>query len=159
MRGAEDLRRRAWWVPLGVAIVYVAARAITPILSKLGHPGAALDDAYIHFQYARAFAEGHPFRFQAGEPISTGATSFAWPIVLSVPYLLGLRGESILWAAWTLAFVALGALAYEAYRLTEPLAGRAAAAGAAAMTLAFGGHIWCAASGMEVVPFAWLVAF
>jgi hypothetical protein len=144
---------------LAIATAALARRTIHGVLEKLGHPGAALDDAYIHFQYARAFAEGHPFRFQAGEPISTGATSFAWPIVLSVPWLFGLRGESIMWAAWTISFVALGALAYEAYRLTEPLAGRAAGMGAGAMTLLFGGHVWCAASGMEVVPFAWLVAF
>lgn len=128
------------------------------MLAKLGHPGAALDDAYIHFQYARAIAEGHPFRFQAGEPISTGATSFLWPMVLSPFYLVGFRGESILWPAWALAFLALGALSYETYALTKPLAGRGAAIGAGAMTLAFGGLVWGAASGMEVVPFAWLIA-
>ena len=95
------------------------------MLGKLGHPGAALDDAYIHFQYARAIAEGHPLRFQAGEPISTGATSFLWPALLAVPYALGVRGESILWATWVLSFVALGALAYETYAISRPLAGRA----------------------------------
>ncbi|AKU94009.1 hypothetical protein AKJ09_00673 [Labilithrix luteola] len=121
-------------------------------------PGATLDDAYIHFQYARAIAEGHPFRFQAGEPISTGATSFLWPAVLAVPYLFGWHGEALLWPAWVLSYVALGALAYEAYRLARPLAGRTAGLGAGAMTLAFGGFAWCAASGMEVVPFAWVIA-
>jgi hypothetical protein len=150
--------RFARFAPLVVATIAVARAAIGGVLAKLGHPGAALDDAYIHFQYARAFAEGHPFRFQAGEPISTGATSFAWPLVLAAPYAAGLRGESILWAAWTLSFVALGALAYEAYALAKPLAGGAAAIGAGAMTLFFGGLVWGAASGMEVVPFAWLVA-
>ena len=150
--------RLARYLPLVLATALVARASIRAILAKLGHPGASLDDAYIHFQYARALAEGHPLRFQAGEPISTGATSFAWPALLSLPYLLGLRGESILWAAWLVSFVALGALAYEAYALTVPLAGRGAGIGAAGMTLAFGGLAWCAASGMEVVPFAWVLA-
>jgi hypothetical protein len=146
------------WAPLALATTLLAWRAIRGVLAKLGHPGAALDDAYIHFQYARAFAELHPFRFQAGEPISTGATSFLWPIALAPFYAIGFRGESILWPTWALAFAALAGLAYEAYRLAEPLTGRAAAIGAGAMVLAFGGNAWCAASGMEVVPFAWLIA-
>ena len=145
------------FLPLAVVTSLLARSSIQAVLGKLGHPGAALDDAYIHFQYARAFAEGHPLRFQAGEPISTGATSFLWPAVLAVPYALGVRGESILWATWVLSFVALGALAYESFAITRPLAGRAAGFGAGAMTLLFGGFAWSAASGMEVVPFAWVL--
>lgn len=144
--------------PLVLATALLARASIRAVLGKVGHPGAALDDSYIHFQYARAIAEGHPFRFQAGEPISTGATSFLWPALLAVPYALGLRGDAIMWAAWTLSFAALGALAYETYALARPLTGRAAALGAGAMTLAFGGFTWGAASGMEVVPFAWVLA-
>ncbi|MDB4944908.1 MAG: hypothetical protein JWP97_4442 [Labilithrix sp.] len=151
-------KRFAAWAPLVLGTAWLARASIRAIHAKLGHPGAALDDAYIHFQYARAIAEGHPFRFQAGEPISTGATSFAWPAVLAIPYALGLRGESIMWAAWALSYLALGALAYETYRLTAPLASKGAALGAAAMVLAFGGFAWGAASGMEVVPFAWVLA-
>ena len=152
------LKRAARWVPLVAATAWLAYRSIRGVVDRLGHPGATLDDAYIHFQYARAFAEGHPFRFQAGEAISTGATSFLWPIVLAPFYLVGFHGESILWPAWLLSYLALGGLAHEAYALAKPLAGRAAAVGAGAMVLAFGGFAWCAASGMEVVPFAWLIA-
>ncbi len=150
-------RRLAPFLPLVVVTALLARASIHAVYAKLGHPGAALDDAYIHFQYARAIAEGHPLRFQAGEPISTGATSFAWPALLALPYLIGFRGESILWITWALSFVALGALAYETYATTHPLAGRAAALGAGAMTLLFGGFAWSAASGMEVVPFAWVL--
>ena len=145
------------FLPLVVVTSLLAHSSIQAVLGKLGHPGAALDDAYIHFQYARALAEGHALRFQTGEPISTGATSFLWPAVLALPYAVGLRGESILWATWVLSFVALGALAYETFAITKPLAGRAAGFGAGAMTLLFGGFAWSAASGMEVVPFAWVL--
>jgi len=144
--------------PLVVAVVILAERAIAGILTKAGHPAASLDDAYIHFQYARALAEGHPLRFQAGAPITSGATSMLWPALLAPFWALGARGDAILWPAWFLSFAALGGLAWEAAKLTEPLAGRTAAIGAGAMTIAFGGFAWCAASGMEVVPFAWALA-
>lgn len=154
---AHRARAHLPFAPLVLGTALLARSSIKTVLEKVGHPAAALDDSYIHFQYARAIVEGHPFRFQAGEPISTGATSFLWPALLAIPYALGLRGDRILWGAWLFSFVALGALAYETYLLSRPLAGRGAAAGAAAMVLAFGGFAWGAASGMEVVPFAWVL--
>jgi hypothetical protein len=144
--------------PLSLAVAFLAERAIAGVLAKLGHAGATLDDAYIHFQYARALAEGHPLRFQAGEPFTSGATSMLWPALLAPFWALGAHGDALVWAAWAMSFLALGGLAWEAARLTERLAGRTAAVGAGAMVLAFGGFAWCAASGMEVVPFAWAIA-
>lgn len=151
-------RRALAWGPIALAVSLVAWRTIAAVLARVGHAAATLDDAYIHFQYARALAEGHPLRFQAGEPITSGATSMLWPAVLAPFWALGARGDAIVWAAWALSFVALGALAWESAALTGKLAGRAAAVGAGAMTIAFGGFVWCAASGMEVVPFAWAMA-
>lgn len=143
---------------LTLIVGVLAERAIGSILAKVGHAGAALDDAYIHFQYARALAEGHPLRFYAGAPRTSGATSVLWPLVLAPFWALGARDDAILWPAWALSFLALGGLAWEAARITERLAGRTAAAGAGAMTVAFAAFAWCAASGMETVPFAWAVA-
>jgi hypothetical protein len=157
-RWAAWKRRALRYGPLTLAVALLAQRAIARVLAKVGHPGAALDDAYIHFQYARAIAEWHPLRFQAGEPITSGATSMLWPALLAPFWALGFRDEAILWPAWALSFLALGGLAWEAAHLTERLAGRAAAVGAGAMTLVFGGLVWCAASGMEAVPFAWAMA-
>ncbi|WP_394832715.1 hypothetical protein LVJ94_40050 [Pendulispora rubella] len=157
-------RARPWhrtalaMAPVVLATLGLAHWAVSGVLAKLGHPGATLDDSFIHFQYARAFAEGHPLRFQAGEPISTGATSLLWPLVLAPFYLVGFRDLAILWPAWILSFAALVLLAQEVYRLARPLAGQAAALSAGAMVPAFGGLVWCAASGMEAVPFAWAIA-
>ncbi len=141
-----------------LAVAFVAERTIAAVLAKVGHPGATLDDAYIHFQYARAIASGHPLRYEAGAPVTSGATSMLWPLVLAPFWAVGARGEAILWPAWALSFAALGGLAWEASELTRKLAGRAAAVGAGAMTIASGGLVWCAASGMEVVPLAWTLA-
>ncbi len=144
--------------PVVLGVAFIAQRTIAAVLAKVGHPGAALDDAYIHFQYARALASGHPLRFQAGAPVTSGATSLLWPALLAPFWAVGMRDEAIVWAAWALSFAALGGLAWEAAALTSRLAGRVAAVGAGAMTIAFGGFVWCAASGMEVVPFAWAIA-
>jgi|HubBroStandDraft_1064217.scaffolds.fasta_scaffold04108_4 hypothetical protein len=163
--GASPAENRRSWNslllglgPLTVAVALLAHRAIAGVLLRVGHPGAPLDDAYIHFQYARALAEGHPLQFEAGAPVTSGCTSMLWPVLLAPFWALGARGEAILWPAWTLSFAALGALAWEAFHLTGRLAGRTAAVGAGAMTLSFGGFAWCAASGMEIVPFAWAIA-
>jgi hypothetical protein len=136
----------------------VAQKTISGVLAKVGHPAAALDDAYIHFQYARAIAEGHPWRFQADAETTSGATSMLWPMLLAPFWAIGARGDAILWPAWLISFGALAGLAWEAAALTDRLAGRTAAIGAGAMTVAFGGFTWFAASGMEVVPFAWAIA-
>jgi hypothetical protein len=54
-----------------------------------------LDDVYIHFQYARSFAEGTPYVYNMGEPPTSGATSFIYPILLSVGYLIGFKGLAL----------------------------------------------------------------
>ncbi len=153
------MRGKKWiaYAPIAITVLVIAVTTIRSVTALLGHAGAVLDDSYIHFQYARAIAEGHPLRYQAGEPISTGATSALWPMLLAPFYFIGFQGTAIVWVAWILSFAALGLLAHEAIEMTRPLAGNAAAVGAGAMVLFFGGHVWCAASGMEVVPFAWVM--
>src|SRR5215468_6484827 len=85
----ERARRAAPFLPLVIMTALVARAAIRAVIAKVGHPGATLDDAYIHFQYARAIAEGHPLRFQAGEPITSGSTSLLWPVLLAPFWLVG----------------------------------------------------------------------
>jgi hypothetical protein len=159
MPDSRRARSRAFAAALVAApTAWLAYRAIGGVLARLGHPGAALDDSYIHFQYARAIAEGHPFRFQAGEPFTMGATSLLWPVLLAPFHAVGFRDEAILWPAWAMSFVSLGFLAHEAFLLARRLTGIAVAAGAAAMVLSLCALTWFAASGMEVVPFAFCLA-
>src|SRR5215510_3257435 len=51
-----------------------------------------LDDVYIHFQYARQLAAGQPYVYNPGLPPSSGATSFLYPYILAVGYLIGFQG-------------------------------------------------------------------
>ncbi|GAB4472132.1 MAG: hypothetical protein Kow0088_06500 [Anaerolineales bacterium] len=57
--------------------------------------GFPLDDAWIHQTYARNFASGYGWSFEAGEP-SGGATAPLWTVLLSAGYRLNLN--PYLWA-------------------------------------------------------------
>ena len=147
--------RFAPYVPALIGSCVVGYLAMHGIVERTGEPAAPLDDSFIHLQYARRLAEGHFFSYVPGEGYTSGATSPLWPVLLAPFHALGLRGVSLLDAAWALGTLAHAAVAVETYRLAERLAGRAAAAGAALMCLVFGAFAWFAWSGMETVPFAW----
>ncbi|MEI8243893.1 MAG: hypothetical protein WCI17_11540 [bacterium] len=74
-------------------------------------------DSLQFMQYARAIAEGHPYRYVAGDAPSTGSTSHLYPLLLAIPYALGAHGEALgacslaLQAACFLALVVLAGLA------------------------------------------------
>jgi hypothetical protein len=68
-------------------------------------PVMPLDDVYIHFQYARTLAEGHPFQYNPGQPPTSGATSLLYPAILAVGYLFGFQEIRLAW--WALAVGAL----------------------------------------------------
>jgi hypothetical protein len=145
-------------LPIALATAALATVTTATILAQTGGgPAAPLDDAFIHFQYARSFAELSPLVYGPGAEPAPGATSLLWPLVLAPFHALGLRGESIIWLAWLLGWVALAALAHETRRLAEGITREDTAIAAAAMVLAFGGHAWFAASAMEVIPLAWLL--
>ena len=147
------------YVPVAVATIALAVYTIRTIIERCGHPAVPLDDAFIHFQYAKRLASGHFFSYVDGEGYSSGATSLLWPLLLAPLYAAGLTDLSIIWWAWILSFLALGALTVETYRLALPLVGRGASVGAAAMVPCFGGYVFGAASGMEVVPLAFVLAY
>lgn len=146
------------YVPVVLATSWLARVTTRTILAKTTEPAVPLDDAYIHFQYARALAEGRFFAFLPGDSYTSGATSLLWPAMLAPFYLVGLRDTSVIWAAWLWGWLFLALLAVEVKRLATPLVGDLGAVGASACTLAFGGYTWFAASGMEVTPLAYLLA-
>ncbi len=145
------------YLPALVVSAVLAYLAIRNILEDAGRPAMPLDDSFIHLVYARRFGEGAPFTFSPDGGFSTGATSFLWPLALAPFWIVGFRGLSLVWAAWLLGTLLHAALAVETKRLAEPLVGRAAAIGAAAMSLLFGAFAWFAWSGMETIALAWIM--
>lgn len=155
---ARDVGKRLapYAFPLAASAL-VGSLAIRGILDRAGRPALPLDDAFIHLQYAKRLAEGAFFSYVPGEGYTTGATSLLWPIALAPFHALGLRELSFVWAAWILGTLAHAALAVETMRITERLAGKTAGKGALVMCLCFGAFAWFAWSGMETIPFAWLL--
>lgn len=152
------LARARPYVPALAVSAAVGAVAIRGILERTVRPAVPLDDSFIHFQFARRFAEGAPFTFTDGAGFSSGATSFAWPLLLSPLYLMGARELAVIWAAWALGTLFHAATAVETTRLATPLVGRPAGIAAGAMSALFAGFAWFAWSGMETIAVAWVLA-
>lgn len=145
-------------LPWAVATASLAVWTTWTVLAKTGgDPAVPLDDAFIHFTYARSFATFRPLVYWPGEPATSGATSLLWPLLLAPFWVLGLRGLALIWPAWGLGWIFLGLLAVEARRASEKLVGSTLAIYSGVLVLAFGGYVWGAGSGMEVTLFGWLM--
>ncbi len=93
---------RALYVAFAAAVTLVAARAFYGymLVQTNGEWSAPLDDVFIHFDYARATAQGHPFEWCVGNGYSSGNTSLLYPFVLALGYSLGFTHQSLMvWAA------------------------------------------------------------
>ena len=141
-----------------MAAAVIGGFAVQGILKATGGaPAVPLDDSYIHFQFARSFASGHPFVYSPGATPVPGATSLLWPLLIAIPQLLGVQGSALIPWVWGLGFVSLGLLAHETARAAEGVTSPRLAWLAGVLTLSFSANTWFAASGMEVVPLAWLL--
>ena len=154
-RAKPFLGRHAFRLVLGAVLGGLSFRAV--LQTTGGEAAVPLDDAFIHFQYARSFWEGRGFAYTPGAAPAAGATSLLWPLVLMLPYGLGLRGELVIVAAWAFAWASLVALGYETRRVCDRILSADGALAAELMVLTFGGYVWYATSGMEVVPLAWIL--
>jgi len=70
-----------------------------------GHFVPPVVDLYVVCQYAKAMAEGHPFRYNPGDAPSTGATSLLHTAILALGHAAGARGEGLVALAIVLGFV------------------------------------------------------
>ncbi|MBW4435501.1 MAG: hypothetical protein KME04_00080 [Pleurocapsa minor GSE-CHR-MK-17-07R] len=115
-------------------------------------PLMPLDDAYIHFQYARQLAAGQPYVYNPGLPPTSGATSFAYPYLLAGGYLLGFVNENLaLWAA-AIGALMLALSAWCIVRIGLTLGATPFVAGVVGVGFALSGAAgWHAASGMETL--------
>ncbi len=125
-----------------------------------GEWSAPLDDVFIHFDYARATAQGHPFEWVVGNGYSSGNTSISYPFVLAAGYLAGFQRERLmLWAALVAALSVFAVLLAGRKLFTglarrdatdESVGDRAASYLLPPMFLALGALDWTLWSGMEV---------
>jgi hypothetical protein len=116
-----------------------------------GKGGVPLDDAWIHFQFARNLARGHGFAFNPGEP-TAGSTAPLWTLLLAGLYAVGvgfpLAGQFLSVLSFLVTLVAT-------YVLTRRLTRRRWAAGLAGAVAATNGRlVWAGLSALETPLFA-----
>jgi hypothetical protein len=147
---------RRLWLPFLLLSLLIGSLALCFVsdglrMAQRDVPVMPLDDAYIHFQYARALAEGHPFRYNADQPPTSGATSLLYPLLLAIGYRLGFTDEALSW--WALGIGALTWLgsAWLIFRLisAEDETASVLALGVAALFAVHGSLAWAFVSGME----------
>ena len=154
------MHRARWLAPYLAATAVTVALAYGPVSSivrQVGHPAVPLDDAFIHFQFARNLSRGDFFEFAPGHGYAAGATSLVWPVLMAPFFWFGVRDLSIIWVAWAMGFAAFAGLLVEVVRLARKLVGDANAVAVAAMCALFGAFTWFAASGMETLALAWIL--
>lgn len=129
-----------------------------------GEWSAPLDDVFIHFDYARATALGHPFEWTVGNGYSSGNTSLTYPFVLALGWLVGFTGRDLMkWAAILAAVSAFGTILAARRLFVEGPRddwGRLSSYLLPPMFLGVGALTWSLWSGMEVAFFlaTWAIA-
>jgi hypothetical protein len=118
-----------------------------------GQGGVPLDDAWIHFQFARNLARGDGRSFNPGQPTS-GSTAPLWTLLLAVAYSVGGRfpfaGQLLSGICFLIALVTT-------YALAKRLAGGRWVAWLAGMVVAVNGRmVWAGLSALEIGLFVTL---
>ena len=122
MRAAARIAARAAPRALGAAVA--AAFVALMLWTTSGHFVPQVADLYVVAQYARAMAEGHPFRYYPGDAPTTGSTSLLYTAILAAAHALGARGEGLIAFAILLGGALLVASIPLAVRVGTRLAGR-----------------------------------
>lgn len=146
-----SFRTLAWLTALVFALFVFRSMAYTG-----GHRSAPLDDTFIHLQYASQIANGHYYRYQAGEPPTTGATSWLYVHLLALPALF-LKGKGLLTAAAAINLCFFILALYYSGRLADSLYGKEAGFAAPILTLSSGALLWGVFSQMEISLFCLLL--
>lgn len=127
------------------------AKAVDP--TKTAGPWSApLDDVFIHFDFARSIARGHPFEWSEGGGYSSGGTSLLYPFLLAIGYRIGFVGLELMEWAGVVACVSVFALLVASRRAFRELP-IAASYFAPPAVLGIGALSWSLFSGMEVAFF------
>jgi hypothetical protein len=149
----EFARRWAALPAILLALLLLAYFWQTMLRITGGVPGAPLDDAWIHFQFARNLSQGNGFSYVPGVP-TAGSTAPLWTLLLAA---IGLFTSDFLLPGLLLSAALFLATVWLTYRLTLELTGQWGAALLAACGVAITGRLlWAGLSAMEVTLFTTL---
>ena len=142
--------------PLQLAIVSILALLTGGLFIGMnlfyngGVLSAPLDDVFIHLQYARQIGEGRWFSYNNGDPVSTGASSFLYVLILGVARFVGFDGNALLGFAMFLGVALLVVTAVLGRELGRRLCGEGAGTWAGILIATNGIFLWGATGGMEI---------
>lgn len=111
---------------------------------------APLDDVFIHLQYARQIGDGQWFSYNDGDPVSTGASSFLYVLILGAASFVGFDGTALLGFALFLGLVLLVVTAVLGRELARRLCGEGAGTWAGVLISTNGVFLWGSTGGMEI---------
>lgn len=167
MNHATRLERNDWpWLLslLLIGCLTLSGFAITSYHFNEEQRGVPLDDAWIHFQFARNLARGDGLSFNPGQP-TAGSTAPLWTLLLAATYSVGGRfphsGDG-LYGTLPLAGQLLSAASFlttliATYALGKRLTNRPWTAWLAGTVVAANGRmVWAGLSALETCLFATL---
>lgn len=154
----QTTRRFSHWVVLGgvtaVSLLCLIYFLRTSLAITGGELGAPLDDAWIHFQFARNLSQGHGFSYNPGEP-QPGSTAPLWTLLLAGVGLFTVEAHHFLVASLILSAGFMLAAAWLTYGFTWWVGQHQGFALLAALgTLLAGRFVWAGLAGMETTAFA-----
>ncbi|MGW9308889.1 hypothetical protein ACWGPQ_12855 [Saccharomonospora azurea] len=141
---------RPEWLVGALALLLGCVFVVVDLAFNQGTLIAPIDDAYIHLQYASQLGSGHPFQYNTGDPVSTGASSLLYAFVLAAAHAVGLSGTALLAFAVAFGVACFAATTVLVCKLGAALVGRVVGLWAGVLTAVSGPLLWGAASGMEV---------
>ena len=120
MRPVATPKLRSFVAASALAAAVGAVFWLPAAAASHGYFPAPLDDVYIHFDFARSLAQGHPFEWVPGNGYSSGETSPLYAVVLALGWLVGFRGRLLgVWAA-IVAVLAVASFVRSAQTVARP---------------------------------------
>lgn len=149
MSGFDPRRPRAALaaVCLGVSVLYLLAMLVVTD----AHFVPQVADLYLIAQYAKGFAEGHPFQYNPGEAPTAGATSLLHTLFLALAHAIGFSGEGLIAFAILSGAVFSLLTVLQAHRAGETLSGSSRVAFLGALLVALNGPlVWSFHYGADI---------
>ncbi|WP_435157076.1 hypothetical protein [Amycolatopsis sacchari] len=138
------------WLIGGLALLLGLVFVGSDLAFNEGKLLAPLDDVYIHLQYGRQIGLGEFFRFNTGDPVSAGASSFLYALVLGLAWTIGAHGSAFLAFAMGFNMLCFSLGAALTHLLGTRLVARPVGLWSGLLVACSGPLLWGTTSGMEV---------